>query len=254
MKSKVLLALIIIIVIAFIVGIIFAVTTASKRIEENLEPEEPTKVETIWSIMGTESTPDQVPYPYADKNALDYGKNKDMIGWLTVDGTTIDYPVMQSPDYPDYYLVRDFFKKPSTYGCPYVQSNCNLKKPSDNIIIYSHYMKDGTMFAELEKYKDSDYYKKHKTITFEIDGRMNDYEVMAVIAQTFTTEDDKTFKFYEFVDAFDPHSFNQFVSQAKSMSLFDTDIDAQPGDKLLTLATSEYNENGERFIIVAKRK
>ena len=52
----------------------------------------------------------------------------------------------------------------------------------------------------------------------------------------------------------DPHSFNQFVSQAKSLSLFDTDIDAQPGDKLLTLATSEYNENGERFIIVAERK
>ena len=67
-------------------------------------------------------------------------------------------------------------------------------------------------------------------------------------------EDDKTFKFNEFVNAFDPHSFNQFVSQAKSLSLFDTRIDAQPGDKLLTLATSEYNENGERFIIVAKRK
>jgi sortase B len=177
-----------------------------------------------------------------------------MIGWLTVDGTTIDYPVMQSPDYPDYYLVRDFFKKPSTYGCPYVQSNCNLKKPSDNIIIYSHYMKDGTMFAELEKYKDSDFYKEHKTITFEIDGKMNYYEVMAVIDQAFTTEDDKTFKFNQFVNAFDPHSFNQFVSQAKSLSLFDTDIDAQPGDKLLTLATSEHNENGERFIIVAKRK
>lgn len=83
---------------------------------------------------------------------------------------------------------------------------------------------------------------------------MNYYDVMAVIDQAFTTEDDKTFKFNEFVNAFDPHSFNQFVSQAKSLSLFDTGIDAQSGDKLLTFATSEYNESGERFIIVAKRK
>ena len=115
-------------------------------------------------------------------------------------------------------------------------------------------MKDGTMFAELEKYKERDFYKKHKNITFEIDGKMNHYEVMAVIVQPFTTEDDKTFKFYEFLDAFDPRGFNQFVSQAKWLSLYDTGIDAQPGDKLLTLATSEYNANNERFIIVAKRK
>lgn len=254
MKSKLLFALVIILAIGFLVGIFFLIKTATKNIEDDL-PTEPPRVETLWSMMASDATPNQTPtYPYADKNALNYDGNEDMIGWLSISGSGIDYPVMQTPDYPDYYLVRDFFKQPSTYGCPYVQSNCDLKKPSDNIIIYSHYMKDGTMFAELEKYKDKDFYKKHKDITFEIDGKIYVYEIMSVIAQPFTTEDDKTFKFYEFVDAYDPRSFNLFVFESKDLSLYDTGVNAQFGDKLLTLAASEYNANNERFIVIAKRK
>ena len=254
MRSKVLLALLILLAVAFFVGIFFVITIAANHIEENMIAEEPTQPETILLSAPTEAATEQAQYPYADKNALDYGYNDDMIGWLSISQTDIDYPVMYTPDYPDYYLVRDFFKASSQYGCPYVQSNCDLEKPSDNIIIYSHYMKDGTMFAELEKYKDKDFYKKHKTITFEIDGKVYNYEILSVIAQPFTTDDDETFKFYEFVNAFDPRSFNQFVSKSKSLSLYDTGVKAQYGDKLLTLATSEYNANNERLIVIAKRK
>ncbi len=256
MRSKVLLALIILLAVGFFVGMFFVITIAAHHIDENLATEEPTlSTEGTFTLLPTEVTTDQVSeYPYTDKNALDYGENKDMIGWLNIDGTSIEYPVMQTPDYPDYYLVRDFFNNHSVYGCPYVQSNCDVKKPSDNIIIYSHYMKDGTMFAELEKYKNKKFYDKHKTITFEIDGKVNQYEIMSVVVQPFTTDDDKAFKFQDFVDAYDPNSFNQFVSNSKKLSLYDTGVNAKYGDKLLTLATSEYNADNERFIVIAKRK
>ena len=255
MKSKLLLALIIILAVSFIVGIIFAIAIAANRIDDSITTEETTQpTEEVFTLFSTEATPDQAQYPYENKNAMDYEANTDMKGWLSIADTGIDYPVMQTPNYPDYYLVRDFFNNSSTYGCPYVQSNCDLKKPSDNILIYSHYMKDGTMFAELEKYKNKEFFDKHKTITFEIDGKVNQYEIMSVVVQPFTTDDEKTFKFYEFVDAYDPQSFNQFVSNSKALSLYDTGVNAKYGDKLLTLATSEYNSDNERFIVIAMRK
>ena len=75
-------------------------------------------------------------------------ENSDFVGWLSIDGTQIDYPVVQTPDAPNYYLKRNFEKKYSNYGTPYVQENCYIGL-SDNIVIYGHNMRDGSMFADL---------------------------------------------------------------------------------------------------------
>ncbi len=63
-------------------------------------------------------------------------KNSDMVGWVKIDGTRINYPVMHTPGKPDFYLYRAFDKSYSIYGCPYLQDNCDLRRPSDNFIIY----------------------------------------------------------------------------------------------------------------------
>ena len=84
--------------------------------------------------------------------------NPDMVGWIKINDTVINYPVMQTKKIPDYYLNHDFYKNESVYGCPYVQANCDVDAPSDNVIIYAHHMNDGSMFAGLENYRSKDYW------------------------------------------------------------------------------------------------
>ena len=86
-------------------------------------------------------------------------QNSDFVGWLSVPGTNIDYPVMQTVDNPNFYLKRGFDKQHSDYGVPYVQENCDLAL-SDNCVIYGHHMNNGTMFADLCKYESEDFYQE----------------------------------------------------------------------------------------------
>ena len=109
-----------------------------------------------------------------------YRQNNDLVGWICVEDTNINYPVMQTVDNPNYYLKRGFDKEYSSYGCPYVQEDCDVLKPSDNVVIYGHHMNNGSMFADLEKFKDEDFWREHKTIAFNTLTEKNEYEILAV--------------------------------------------------------------------------
>lgn len=154
---------------------------------------------------------------------------------------------------PDFYLNHDFYKNENIYGCPYVQANCNVVAPSDNVIIYGHHMNDGTMFAELEKFKSKDFWKSHKKISFDTLNKKGTYEIMAVFAVSVDEAIDNSFKFYEFVNSYDPQHFRDFVNKCKSLSFYSTGVNAEYGDKLLTLSTCDYTYNNGRFVVVAKR-
>ena len=93
-------------------------------------------------------------------------QNADMVGWIRIEGTTIDYPVMQTPDDFNFYLRRNFDKEYSNLGTPYIQENCDLKT-SNNLILYGHHMLDGGMFSDLDLYKKKSFWEKHKTIRFD---------------------------------------------------------------------------------------
>lgn len=80
-----------------------------------------------------------------------------MAGWITIEGTPVNYPVMFTPDQPDFYLKHGFDKEYSAYGVPFVGENCTLSPRSDNLIIYGHHMKNGTMFAALADYENKDF-------------------------------------------------------------------------------------------------
>ena len=103
-----------------------------------------------------------------------------MVGWIKVEDTKIYYPVMQSIDEPNFYLKHGFDKDYTDYGCPYIQENCDVEKPSDNLVIYGHNMKDGSMFSGLMKFRDKDFWEKHKTISFDTLTDHYEYEVVAV--------------------------------------------------------------------------
>lgn len=176
-------------------------------------------------------------------------QNSDMVGWIAIDGTIINYPVMHTPDRPDFYLKHNFEKAYSDYGVPYVDNNCLVDPPSDNIIIYGHHMKGGKVFGALESYKNVAFYREHPIICFDtLAGGFGEYEILAVF-KVYPAN----FPFHHFINATDEDSFDEYVSRCKSLAFYDTGITAEYGDKLITLSTCEYTRQGNRLVVVAKR-
>lgn len=180
-----------------------------------------------------------------------YEMNNDIVGWLTIPGTVINYPVMQTRDAPDYYLHKNFDKEYSAQGCLYAREVCDVFTPSDNITIYGHRMKDGSMFSALEKYQSKSFWEENPTLTFNTLTQRQTYEVLAVFITTATIEDG--FHYHLFVDAYDESQFNEFVSTCKALSYYDTGVNATFGDKFITLSTCDYADVNGRLVLVAKR-
>ena len=182
-----------------------------------------------------------------------YLENSDMVGWIQIEGTNIDYPVMQTPADPNYYLKHDFEKHYTDYGCPFMQADCDALRPSDNLIIYGHNMKDGSMFADLAKYRNKDFWQNHKTVWFDTALGSCAYEIFAVIHTTVQADAADAFLFYRFVNATAPEDFADHVSACKARALYDTGISAQYGDKLLTLSTCDNITDDGRWLVIGKR-
>lgn len=180
-----------------------------------------------------------------------YSMNSDIVGWITIPGTTIDYPVMQTPQDADFYLKRNFNKENSSHGCIYARDVCDVFKPSDNITIYGHRMKDGSMFADLSEYEEKAFWQNHPIVEFStLQGRYR-YEIFAVFITT--ASEGQGFRYHTFVDAATESDFNEFVNSCKSLSLYDTGITPEYGDKLITLSTCEYTNTNGRLVVVARR-
>lgn len=180
-------------------------------------------------------------------------QNTDMVGWIQIADTNINYPVMHTPDTPDFYLKHGFDKEYSDYGCPYVQENCDVQAPSDNVIIYGHHMNNGSMFADLEKFKSEDFWKEHKTFLFNTLTDKYEYEVVAVFKTFVYSDSPESFKYYHFVNAETPEQFDDYIAKCRELSLYDTGVSAEYGDKLITLSTCEYSRANGRLVVVAKR-
>lgn len=185
-----------------------------------------------------------------------YENNNDMVGWISIPDTNVNYPVMQTPDRPNYYLRRGFDREYAKMGCPFIQENCDINKPSDNLIIYGHNLKSRVMFGDLIKYENEKFWSEHKTINFDTLNKKQTYEIISVF-KTVISEDNEDngdeFDFYKFVDAKNEQEFNDYVNEVKKLSLYETGVDAEYGDKLITLATCEYSRPNGRLIVVAKK-
>jgi len=179
-------------------------------------------------------------------------QNNDMIGWIQIENTPIDYPVMQKKAIKDFYLHKNFKKEYSFGGLPYVQENCDPFLPSDNVIIHGHRRSDGTMFAALLKYKDIEFYRQHPIISFDTLYECYQYEIIAVFSIRVNTGSDE-FPFYNFINASGSADFKWYVDTCKKYALYDTGVTAVYGDKLITLSTCDFTINNGRFVVVARR-
>lgn len=125
----------------------------------------------------TESEPTEQPAAERNIQAL-ITENADCIGWLSINGTNISYPVMYSPSEPQKYLRRNFYGKYSQSGVPFLDGRCDIR--STNLIIYGHNMKNGTMFSDLKRYVDRDFLNAHRTVKFETADGVQTFTVAEV--------------------------------------------------------------------------
>ena len=177
-----------------------------------------------------------------------YEQNNDFVGWIQIDGTNINYPVMQTPDNPDYYLKHSFENTWSDYGVPYLDEACVIGR-SNNLVIYGHHMSNGSMFCDLELYSDPAFCMDHPVIRFDTLSSFGEYEVIAVFRYNTNQE---TFRYDREVNM-DETRFSWFMEQVHARELFSTGKDASFGDQLLTLSTCEYTYKNGRLVVVARK-
>lgn len=177
-------------------------------------------------------------------------QNKDFVGWLFIEGTRVNYPVLQRMDQKNYYLRRGFDGKYSYYGVPYAFEKATFAE-ADNFVVFGHHMDNGSMFSDLANYVSRQFYEEHKYIQFDTVDAYGRYEIIAVVKTVAGGADE--FEYHEFAKAQTPEEFDAFVAECKARSLYPIETTAAYGDKLLTLSTCEYSVENGRLAVIAKK-
>ncbi len=179
--------------------------------------------------------------------------NEDVKGWIRIEGTTVNYPLLQTSD-NDYYLTHNYKKEKSSYGSIFMKQEANLLENNSNVIIYGHNMRDEQMFNNLLKYKDKKYYQEHPTIKIFTDEQETEYKIVSVFnSKVFYEYEQNVFRYYQYNNFEDENKYNEYISNCKKIQLYDTGENVQYGEQLLTLITCEYSQENGRLIVIAKR-
>lgn len=173
-------------------------------------------------------------------------ENADCVGWVRIENTKIDYPIMQTKDNPQYYLRRNFQKEYSYIGTPFVDAACDMET-GPNLIVYGHNMRDGTMFAELLKYTQKDFGVNNPIIKLITPTGCRRYVVIAVARVTSNDA------WYSYTETVDETIFGELKNHIESKSLYTINGTMEYGDSFLTLSTCEYSQIDGRVIVIAKR-
>lgn len=175
----------------------------------------------------------------------------DLAGWLRIDGTVIDYPVMRSINEAERYLHRDFEGKYSRAGTLFMMPVSDPAVPNENIIIYGHHMKNGSMFGALPVYETLAGYEAQPYIHFDTLYEQGIYQIIAVFRTSVGAPDE--FRYYEYEWLDDEAAFSAYIEGVMANRIYDTGESAVYGDRLLTLSTCDYQEPDGRLVVVAKK-
>ena len=224
------------------------------EIAANAQTGAPEETETE-TTAATEETAEETTEPAEPEMLAGYKEiyemNDHVVGWIKMEGTPMDYPVMQTPEEPNYYLYRNFDKKDSARGSVYAREVCDINEPSDNITLYGHNMADGSMFACLNNYIYQRNWENNSLIFFDTLYEYHTYKIFAVFKTSANIGEG--FSYHQFVDAANEEEFNEFVSTCKKLAFYDTGITPVYGDKLICLSTCEYTLDNGRLVVCAVR-
>lgn len=203
--------------------------------------------DSVLTDDGDNAGPPSIQKKYRDIYAL----NTDFWGWIQIDGTPIDYPVMHTPSDSEYYLRRAFDKSYLVSGTPFLDGRCH--EGCGNLIVYGHHMKNKSMFGTLPEYASEKYWKEHRIIKLDTLYDSYEYEVVAAFYSKVYRQGEDGFYYYNYTDLTDPDRFNEFVYGVKKVSVYKYDFPVEYGDQFLTLSTCSYHTSDGRFVVVAKK-
>lgn len=199
-----------------------------------------------------------------------YERNRDVVGWLNmgIAGGTIDFPVMQTRDDPEYYLRRDFDKNQDSRGTPFVDYRCGVSpRRSFNLIVYGHYVSGYKMFAGLVDYADEKNAREYRRFRFDTLGESGTYQVEAAFffdaagAQLYppgSGDGEQAYTCYNYIELDSEEGFQCFLENVKEQTLFSWEPEIVPENQILTIvccAPEPYTglAEGGRFAVIAKR-
>ncbi|MBQ8568310.1 MAG: class B sortase [Oscillospiraceae bacterium] len=184
--------------------------------------------------------------------------NKDTAGYLHIPGV-IEEPVVQT-DNNDFYLEHNFYGSKRQCGTVYADYRCKVNvypdEQSDNITLYGHNQKDGTMFGNMDFYRwDNNYWLKNPFIYFSNNYEQSTYVIIASFVTNTMPEDDNgnVFDYWNYVRFNDEHTYEDFISEITARTTFFTGVDIAEGDKFLTLSTCATDWDSARHAIVARK-
>jgi len=181
-------------------------------------------------------------------------ENSDIVAWIEIEDSKINYPVLQTTD-NDFYVRRNYKKEYSVEGSIFLDKDYNWDLPSTNLLIYGHNNRGSSeMFVDLMNYKEEEYYNTHKTIRFTTNKEDAEYEIIAVfLSRIFYKSETDVFRYYYFINANNEEEFNDYIENSKKISLYDIEATAEYGDQLMTLLTCSYHTEDGRLAVVARK-
>ncbi len=198
----------------------------------------------------------QLPERYTSSGHLSkydllYQQNSDFAGWLSIPGTEIDYPVMYTPDQPEYYLRRAFDKSASVSGSLFLGEN--TPPEGDHLVIYGHNMKNGAMLSPLLSYADEAFAREHMEILFDTLTEEGRWQLLGAFYLDLDQpeENGPSILGSRYTTLSDQEIFEEYICKVQQLSLYQTGTQAQFGDRILTLTTCSYHVSNGRFVAVA---
>lgn len=180
-------------------------------------------------------------------------QNSDIVGWIEVEGTNINYPVLQGED-NSYYMNHNYKKEENTYGSIFLDKDYDWSIPSSNLLLYGHNLQNGELFHDILNYKDKSYYEEHPVIRFTTEKEDSEFEIIsAFYSRVYYKSETNVFRYYYFINADNEEEYNEFIENAKESSIYDTGKTAEYGDQLITLSTCSYHTEDGRFAVVARK-
>lgn len=182
-----------------------------------------------------------------------YSMYPDLVGWLKIEDTPMDYPVMQDRTGGEFYLKHDFEGRDDNKGSLFVSADAKIDPLDKNLVIFGHNVSDGSQFGELDRYLDKKFYKKHPTITFDTLYETGTYQIVAVVKTHVKTKEEEGFRYYWFRNYKNRGEFQNLLDFVEENQLYDTGEHLSYGDTTIMLSTCEYTVNNGRLVVIAKR-
>jgi sortase B len=235
-------------------------TRQMKKLAEQVQQEETTDISTVEAAEGDapqestgETTEEAAVLSVLPEFTEMLAQNADLVGWITIDGTQVNYPVVQRADDNEYYLSHGFDNNENSNGTIFVDSRCSITEPTTNTIVYGHNMKSGMMFGELKKYLNEGFMQEHPYIQFNTIYEYRTYEIQAVCLSEVQYQDEADYRYYDFIAADTDEELAEFIANVNEMAVYGSGDGLTMEDQILTLSTcNSYTEEGRMFV-VAKR-